>query len=821
MGGGAAGAAGSTRTEHYAGSPSAPALQPWTPPGIAPTLAAEVGDDWHARDNAALLAFTPMFLPASGTWTAGYRWTFANDVEAVESSYARTGGENGWNIVVNSFDKGKYDNFLGEPGYDDMLWWAHTWLRAYDQSGDATYLEMSKRIFTEAIKGWEPNVCGGGIWWQKRAVYKNAVTNELFLLVAAALYNRVSSDAGASYLDWAKKEWHWFSQSGLINGSNLVNDGLNDACKNNGQTTWTYNQGVILGALLEMYQATGDKGFLTRAKALADASIATLVDANGVFREPCNGVCDGDQVSFKGIYLRNLARLYDWTHEASYYDFMLRNARSVWNAARDGSNRFGNDWAGPFDLADSSRQSSAMFALSALAEPYSQASPFVRPSGAPSFRHAIGQRSGLARWACDAATCPAAGFMLESAGIASLAPGQHRLQVRAAIASLPAPSGALLTIDAFDTAKQQVLASLEVPGASFTEANGFQDFTLAFTQASNPVQYRVRWNAVPGSPALVLGDVSLDGSVSLTAANLEHDCGRFDAHSAWFAERFADPAPCVLGRGGAVRLEDGEYVARVELRVEHFGNDASALAKVSVIDREENKIIASLDVKRNDFTSTAYRTFAVPFHAYAGDHYDVQTQWLAAPTAPRLVQRAAYIDRAVSEVPVALPFNQRGLGAMPGDGTLDTAGSSVPIAQLGAKRTFYAHAFTFGTAGNNVLQGSANKIAVTAGNYRTLELVGFAVEGTQPDQAFQLLYADGSTGTVTQSISDWASFSTQPNERIALALPYRWAKTSTEYGNFHLFLYSLPLDANKSLASFSLPNNAKLKILAATLIAAP
>ena len=30
----------------------------------------------------------------------------------------------------------------------------------------------------------------------------------------------------------------------MINGDHMINDGLNDSCANNGQPTWTYNQGV-------------------------------------------------------------------------------------------------------------------------------------------------------------------------------------------------------------------------------------------------------------------------------------------------------------------------------------------------------------------------------------------------------------------------------------------------------------------------------------------------------------------------------------------------------------------------------------------------
>ncbi len=585
----------------------------------------------------------------------------------------------------------------------------------------------------------------------------------------------------------------------------------------------TFSQGVILGALVELYQATGDATLLTRAEALADASTHTLVDANGVFQETCGGACNGDQVSFKGIYLRNLARLYDLDHRASYYDFMLKNARAVWQKDRDAGNHFGSNWAGPFDLADSSRQSSAMFALSALADPYSQASPFLRPSGAPNFQHAVGQRADLLRWACDGASCASAGFMLASESLAYLAPGRHSLQLRAAAASMGGPSGALLTLDVQDGATQQPLASLDITAAQFTEAGVFQGFTLPYTQnaADHPVQYRVRWNALAGAPRVTLGELSVDGADALAAANLAHACGRFDGHFAWAADRFRDAGACTLARGGGVRLETGDYAAQIELRVDDFALDSAKLATVSVIDREENKLIASVDVKRSDFSSTSLRTFAVPFHAYSGDHYDVSTEWLAAPSAPRLVERGVSLRRAASELQLSLPFNQRGVGAMPGDGSLDAAGSSLAQPLLGVARSFFSHAFTFGSAGNNVLQGSTAAVPVTAGKYATLQLIGFAVNGTQTGQGFRLDYSDGSSQQVAQDLSDWLSFTPQPNEKIALAMPYRWSKTAREYGNFHLFSYALPVDPQKSLSAFALPNNPNVKILAATLVTAP
>jgi predicted alpha-1,6-mannanase (GH76 family) len=73
----------------------------------------------------------------------------------------------------------------------------------------------------------------------------------------AALHNRIGGDT--TYLQRAADEWSWFQGSGMINSGHTINDGLNDACANNGDVTWTYNQGVILAGLTELYRASGDE----------------------------------------------------------------------------------------------------------------------------------------------------------------------------------------------------------------------------------------------------------------------------------------------------------------------------------------------------------------------------------------------------------------------------------------------------------------------------------------------------------------------------------------------------------------------------------
>ncbi|KAK7928011.1 glycosyl hydrolase [Apiospora marii] len=254
-----------------------------------------------------------------------------------------------------------FDDFINDY-YDDEGWWALALIRAHDLGvqglGDQTYIQAANDIFEDMRKGRSP--CGG-IYWSKVTDYTNAIANELFFSVAASLANRMPNKQ--YYLDIAVEQWKWFKGSGLINKDMLVNDGLTNKCKNNGGATWSYNQGVILGGLAELYKATGDATLLASADGIARAAMSKL-SRNGTLYEGCEPNCGADGAQFKGVFLRNLMYLHQVDPQPDYRTYILNNANTIWAKDRNvTTNQLGVTWPGPYTASDAGAHSSAMDAL--------------------------------------------------------------------------------------------------------------------------------------------------------------------------------------------------------------------------------------------------------------------------------------------------------------------------------------------------------------------------------------------------------------------------------------------------------------------------
>lgn len=339
------------------------------PPDLGPA------GDFESYATHAADALQALYDSSTGLFPSTGWWNSANAITALVDTMARTGTMAYASDLSTTLAKNSGSNFINQY-YDDEGWWALAWIDAYDLTMDAKYLSMAKTIFADLTTGWD-STCGGGLWWSKARTYKNAIPNELFLEVAVRLHARTPSDGdggAGSFLDWANREWKWFDASGMINAGNLVNDGLDASCKNNGGQTWTYNQGVLVGGLVDLAATNHDPSLLSRAQAIADAAMNKLVDDVGVLHEPCELSCGGDGTQFKGVFMRHLFELARATGTPRDIAFLTTNADWVWNAARNAQDDLGLSWSQALDSVDASRQSSALDALNA-AVPWNAPAP--------------------------------------------------------------------------------------------------------------------------------------------------------------------------------------------------------------------------------------------------------------------------------------------------------------------------------------------------------------------------------------------------------------------------------------------------------------
>jgi hypothetical protein len=151
---------------------------------------------------------------------------------------------------------------------------------------------------------------------------------------------------------------------------------------------------------------------------------------------------------------------------------------------------------------------------------------------------------------------------------------------------------------------------------------------------------------------------------------------------------------------------------------------------------------------------------------------------------------------------------------------LDGNGNALSATELGTGTTWNNVNFYFAPTGaNNVVQAVGQTITLPAGSDSAVDLLAAAVNGSQANQTFTINYTDGTSTTVTQSLSDWAAPQGYAGESVALATAYRnTANGGRDTSTFNVYGYSFAADGTKTIASITLPNDKNVVIFAMSVV---
>ncbi len=247
--------------------------------------------------------------------------------------------------------------------YDDMAWMALALLRADEVVGVPTGRLVSD-LWAEIRGGWDG--AHGGVVWRRDDTYTNTPANAPSAILAARLHRR---HGAAGDLAWARRIADWQRATLVDPDTGIVWDGIHPGTDPGpSRELYTYNQGTVVGAEVELFLSTGDSVHLEQARRTAAAALDRFADRRtGLL--PAEGAGDGGL--FKGIlarYLGELARADpDPDHEVTsrVLAVLRRNGEAV---AAAGDRPVGADWARPTDGDRSlSTHLSAVLLLEALA----------------------------------------------------------------------------------------------------------------------------------------------------------------------------------------------------------------------------------------------------------------------------------------------------------------------------------------------------------------------------------------------------------------------------------------------------------------------
>ncbi|MBR7833099.1 glycoside hydrolase [Actinospica durhamensis] len=280
-------------------------------------------------------------------------WWLAHALDARIDAYERT-GEAGWlkqAVEIHDNLVARNEGLLFNDYFDDMLWFALATLRLAEATGDPVYAEEAEQLWRHVHELGANDEAGGGIAWRKEQLYyKNTPSNGSFVILGARLHRRTGEKR---YRDEAEKVLRWLEQA-LVRPDGFVQDGVNRLGDGAIDTEWkyTYNQGLYIGACVEMAELTGDRTLIDKALRTERAAYAELAEGD-VLLDRGDG---GDEGLFQGIMHRYAGLLVEacdrlGAHEeaAAVQGRITAATEALWHGALADEERLlaGPDWRVP------------------------------------------------------------------------------------------------------------------------------------------------------------------------------------------------------------------------------------------------------------------------------------------------------------------------------------------------------------------------------------------------------------------------------------------------------------------------------------------
>jgi hypothetical protein len=230
----------------------------------------------------------------------------------------------------------------------------------------------------------------------------------------------------------------------------------------------------------------------------------------------------------------------------------------------------------------------------------------------------------------------------------------------------------------------------------------------------------------------------------------------------------------------------------------------------------------------NQLTNTSGPGGTMPTYTAQATNYLGGTSGIAADNIAGGTAQAESIyfsTENVGATATAVAGNGYNVNGIYSDGTtfatggLDNDGNAYSSNLLGTSLTWNGITFTFGPA--NALDAWANTtITLPSGQFNTLTILAAAVNsqtGTGPE-TFTVHYTDGTTTTLSQTISDWFVPLGFTGESVAKTMAYRDVSDgSKDNRTFDLFGYSFAINPNKTVSSLTLPATRNVVVLAAAM----